>query len=336
MGDTTLVSLQHPYYDETVDEIDAFPQQIVSNVSGLLRPTTAGGGYGEVEPGRVSTSAAQFYDRDVDGSSPATIDPASLLQYSTWCPPPTAASPSAESVKTPSASVWSGAASNASSPLTSPEVADTHDFEDAPPIHFLEWIETLLVNVPTALNAIQPRKIFPPSDPIQHLHIMSSPTYLSPPLPDEAGHTQPPPQHPNVAVAGTYGQGIGMVVNSLDPAADVCQPGVLLEPRACTVIPDEVKAGGKGGPCPICKKVFSRPSNLVEHVRKKHNGERPYRCPVEGCPKALNGYSRNHDLNHHLVTMHKMEPRSLKKPKSRPLIVACVAWNWYGYFTSAR
>ncbi|KAI0676421.1 hypothetical protein C8Q78DRAFT_997285 [Trametes maxima] len=311
MGDTMYPS-QNPYYDETIDGNDAFPQQIVSST-----PPAAGGGYNQVDPGCVSAWDIQRFERDVDGSSPATIDPALLTQYSMWCPPAIASSPSADSVPTPSASVWSGVASNACSPLTSPEAVDAHDFEDAlQTIPFPKWMHLLLANGLTAPAAIYPGTVSQSSDLIRPN--VPSPAYLFPLLPGEAGYTQSPPQYPSVDVAGTYGQGIGMVVNSVDRAAHVRQPGPgsLLEPRACTVILDEAKAGGKGRPCPTCKKVFKRPSNLVEHIKKKHNGERPYRCPVEGCPKATKGYSRNHDLNHHLVTKHKMEPRSLKR--SRP------------------
>ncbi|KAI9725723.1 MAG: hypothetical protein M1828_002606 [Chrysothrix sp. TS-e1954] len=38
--------------------------------------------------------------------------------------------------------------------------------------------------------------------------------------------------------------------------------------------------------CPSCSKAFSRPSSLRIHVHS-HTGEKPFRCPHEGCGKAF-------------------------------------------------
>ncbi|RKO92874.1 hypothetical protein BDK51DRAFT_14466, partial [Blyttiomyces helicus] len=35
-------------------------------------------------------------------------------------------------------------------------------------------------------------------------------------------------------------------------------------------------------PCETCGKSFSRPSTLRTHSNS-HTGDRPYRCPIDGC-----------------------------------------------------
>ncbi|KAI9303051.1 hypothetical protein BJ944DRAFT_139562, partial [Cunninghamella echinulata] len=34
--------------------------------------------------------------------------------------------------------------------------------------------------------------------------------------------------------------------------------------------------------CHICSKKFTRPSSLTTHIYS-HTGEKPFKCPVEGC-----------------------------------------------------
>ncbi|KAL1919955.1 uncharacterized protein VTP21DRAFT_1887 [Calcarisporiella thermophila] len=52
-------------------------------------------------------------------------------------------------------------------------------------------------------------------------------------------------------------------------------------------------------PCGICQKRFTRPSSLATHVYS-HTGEKPFRCPVEGCGRHFSVQSnlRRHTKIH--------------------------------------
>lgn len=54
--------------------------------------------------------------------------------------------------------------------------------------------------------------------------------------------------------------------------------------------------------------MFDRSFNLREHIDKKHDQKRPFKCSEEGCPKATAGYSRRFDLNVHIAKKHPTVP----------------------------
>lgn len=54
--------------------------------------------------------------------------------------------------------------------------------------------------------------------------------------------------------------------------------------------------------------MFDRSFNLREHIDKKHDQKRPFKCSEEGCPKATAGYSRRFDLNAHIAKKHPTVP----------------------------
>lgn len=48
--------------------------------------------------------------------------------------------------------------------------------------------------------------------------------------------------------------------------------------------------------CKICKKSFTHPSTLKDHVNTHYNNK-PYKCKYEGCNKS---FSNNSNLNRHI------------------------------------
>ncbi|KAL1917257.1 uncharacterized protein VTP21DRAFT_4913 [Calcarisporiella thermophila] len=49
-------------------------------------------------------------------------------------------------------------------------------------------------------------------------------------------------------------------------------------------------------PCSVCQKRFSRPSSLATHMHS-HTGQKPFRCPVEGCGRC---FSVQSNLRRHI------------------------------------
>ncbi|ORY03360.1 hypothetical protein K493DRAFT_170401, partial [Basidiobolus meristosporus CBS 931.73] len=51
--------------------------------------------------------------------------------------------------------------------------------------------------------------------------------------------------------------------------------------------------------CLICQKSFSRPSSLTTHIYS-HTGEKPFRCPFDGCGRQFSVLSnlRRHTKIH--------------------------------------
>ncbi|KAK2075102.1 hypothetical protein P8C59_009257 [Phyllachora maydis] len=55
--------------------------------------------------------------------------------------------------------------------------------------------------------------------------------------------------------------------------------------------------------CPTCGKAFSRPSSLRIHSHS-HTGEKPFRCPHDGCSKA---FSVRSNMKRHERGCHSFE-----------------------------
>ncbi|KDN43592.1 hypothetical protein RSAG8_05969, partial [Rhizoctonia solani AG-8 WAC10335] len=61
--------------------------------------------------------------------------------------------------------------------------------------------------------------------------------------------------------------------------------------------------------CPVCGKMFRRPSSLEDH-RNVHSGDKPHTCPFKGCNAgfATGPNMRRHFLTHRVGTLERYRP----------------------------
>ncbi|RDX40346.1 hypothetical protein OH76DRAFT_359616 [Lentinus brumalis] len=65
--------------------------------------------------------------------------------------------------------------------------------------------------------------------------------------------------------------------------------------------------------CTLCPRAFARSYNLRVHISRGHDGERPFPCHVDRCPREHRGYTRQYELDRHYKRKHPgVPPRKVK------------------------
>ncbi|KDN43591.1 hypothetical protein RSAG8_05968, partial [Rhizoctonia solani AG-8 WAC10335] len=61
--------------------------------------------------------------------------------------------------------------------------------------------------------------------------------------------------------------------------------------------------------CPVCSKMFRRPSSLEDHLNV-HSGDKPHTCPFKGCNSgfATKSNMKRHFLTHRVGTLERYRP----------------------------
>jgi hypothetical protein len=79
--------------------------------------------------------------------------------------------------------------------------------------------------------------------------------------------------------------------------------------------------------CGLCQKLFPRPSGLATHMNS-HNGAKPYKCTVSGCPKAfaVRSNAKRH-LRTHGVTTLPSNPHAVTPPFTVGFEVPLISHN---------
>lgn len=106
--------------------------------------------------------------------------------------------------------------------------------------------------------------------------------------------------HLPMAYAGPYPQPVNIPVqNTVSPHSGNPPTGNQLSTRAPR------RSQQRNHMCPVCGKLFSRPSSLEVHDHT-HTGLRPFQCPVKTCKRHLEGnwFSVRSNLTRHLKTCH--------------------------------